>query len=49
MPDEVRAWVEDFVARHHVEQVFVKRQRDRADPDKVGFGRRGPEDRRRDG
>ncbi len=45
MPDEIRAWVEDFVERHHVEEPFVKRQRDRADPDKVGFGRRGPGER----
>lgn len=42
MPDEIRAWVEDFIARHHVVEPFVKRQRDRADPDKSGFGRRGP-------
>ena len=42
MPDEVRAWVEDFVARHHVEKPFVKRQRDRASPDKLGFGRPRP-------
>ena len=42
MPAEIRAWVEDFVARHHVEQPFRKRQRDRLDPDKVGFGRGAP-------
>ena len=42
MPDEIRAWVEDFVARHHVVEPFVKRQRDRVDPDKMGFGRGKP-------
>lgn len=42
MPEEIRAWVEDFVARHHVVEPFIKRKRDRADPDKLGFGRRGP-------
>ena len=42
MPDEIRAWVEDFVARHHVVEPFVKRQRDRIDPDKMGFGRGKP-------
>jgi hypothetical protein len=35
-----------FVAEHHVDHAFVKRQRDRADPE--ALGRRGPseEDRR---
>jgi hypothetical protein len=47
MPEEIRAWLDDFVAYHHVEEPFVKRQRDRADPDKVGFGRRGPGEGRR--
>ncbi|MCC7017480.1 MAG: DUF3305 domain-containing protein [Rhodospirillales bacterium] len=47
MPGEIRAWVEDFVARHHVVEPFVKRQRDRADPDKIGFGRRRPGEGRR--
>lgn len=42
MPIEIRAWVEAFVARHHVEQPFRKRQRDRLDPDKIGFGRGVP-------
>ena len=42
MPHEIRAWVEDFVARHHVEKPFVKRQRDRVAPEDMGFGRRGP-------
>jgi hypothetical protein len=47
MPDEIRAWVEDFVARHHVVEPFVKRQRDRVEPDKMGFGRRRPGEERR--
>jgi hypothetical protein len=33
MPASVRAVVEAFVAEHHVEQPFVKRKRDRADPE----------------
>lgn len=31
MPEPVRAAIADFVARHHVEHPFVKRERDRAD------------------
>ena len=33
MPDVVREAVEAFVAEHHVEREFVKRKRDRADPE----------------
>jgi uncharacterized protein DUF3305 len=33
MPEAVRAALADFVARHHVEHPFVRRQRDRADPE----------------
>jgi hypothetical protein len=33
MPDNVREALIDFVAEHHVEQAFVKRERDRADPE----------------
>jgi hypothetical protein len=40
MPDAIRAVVEAFVAEHHVEQPFVKRKRDRADPE--ALARRGP-------
>jgi Protein of unknown function (DUF3305) len=40
MPEAVRAVVEAFVAEHHVEQPFVKRKRDRADPE--ALARRGP-------
>jgi hypothetical protein len=39
MPDVIRAAVAAFVAEHHVEQVFVKRKRDRADPQ--ALARRG--------
>lgn len=40
MPEPVRALVEAFVAEHHVEQPFVKRKRDRADPE--ALARRTP-------
>jgi hypothetical protein len=40
MPDAVRDAIASFVAEHHVEQVFVKRRRDRADPE--ALARRGP-------
>ena len=33
MPDVVREVVERFVAEHHVEREFVKRKRDRANPE----------------
>jgi hypothetical protein len=33
MPPSVRATVEAFMTEHHVEHPFVKRQRDRADPE----------------
>jgi hypothetical protein len=45
MPEPVREVVEAFVAAHHVERVFFKRQRDATDPER---GRRGP-GRRSDG
>jgi hypothetical protein len=41
MPDPVREIVEAFVARHHVDAVFVKRKRDRVNTE--ALGRRGPE------
>jgi hypothetical protein len=45
MPDVVRDAVAAFVAEHHVEEeVFVKRKRDRANPDTLG--RRPPVTRR---
>jgi hypothetical protein len=40
MPETVRATIDAFVAEHHVERVFHKRQRDRADPE--ALARRGP-------
>jgi hypothetical protein len=36
----VQNFVEAFVAEHHVEERFVKRKRDRADPE--AMARRGP-------
>jgi hypothetical protein len=33
MPESLRAQIERFVARHHVERPFRKRRRDRADPE----------------
>jgi hypothetical protein len=33
MPDPVRLAIADFVSEHHVEHSFIKRQRDRADPE----------------
>jgi Protein of unknown function (DUF3305) len=47
MPDSVRAQVEAFVAEHHVERPFVKRKRDRADPE--ALARRGPQPKDRGG
>jgi hypothetical protein len=41
MPDVVRDRIAAFVAEHHVEEVFVKRKRDRANPESLG--RRPPE------
>jgi hypothetical protein len=40
MPMAVREVVAAFVAEHHVEQTFVKRKRDRADPE--ALARRAP-------
>jgi hypothetical protein len=36
MPAPVRDRIAAFVAEHHVERVFVKRKRDRADPNSLG-------------
>ncbi len=33
MPDVLRAAIESFIAQHHVEKEFVKRERRRADPE----------------
>ncbi len=40
MPESIRDAVAAFVAEHHVEAVFVKRKRERANPE--AMGRRGP-------
>jgi hypothetical protein len=40
MSGALRDTIAAFVAEHHVEQVFEKRRRDRADPE--ALGRRGP-------
>jgi hypothetical protein len=40
MPEAIRQAVADFIAEHHVERTFVKRKRDRADPE--ALGRRAP-------
>ena len=45
MPDALRSAVDAFVAEYHVEQVFEKRRRDRADPETLA--RRGVVDRER--
>jgi hypothetical protein len=36
MPAEIRDWLADFVARHHVERAWFKRKRDRVDPARRG-------------
>jgi len=45
MPEPLRHTIAAFVAEHHVERVFEKRKRDRADPQTLA--RQGPRDRRR--
>jgi hypothetical protein len=46
MPEAVCAMVAAFVAEHHVEQPFHKRDRDRADPE--ALARRGPMQKERE-
>ena len=41
MPDDIVAWVRDFVDEHHVEVPLKKRKRKPYDPRKGGFVRRG--------
>lgn len=36
LPDAVAAWMQDFIARHHVEREFYKRQRKPVDPEALG-------------
>ena len=43
MPDSVRDTIASFIAEHHVERTFVKRKRNRADPE--ALARRGPQHR----
>ena len=40
MPEPIREAIESFVAEHHIETQFVKRQRDTADPE--ALARRAP-------
>ena len=40
MPEELRDWVERFVAQHHEEQPFKKRKRKNHDDDVPVFGKR---------
>jgi Protein of unknown function (DUF3305) len=40
MPPEIAAAVAQFIAEHHVERPFVKRQRQPADPTPAGRGNR---------
>jgi Protein of unknown function (DUF3305) len=46
MPEAVRAAIDAFVAEHHVERSFHKRERDRADPE--ALARRGPMQKERE-
>jgi hypothetical protein len=43
MPEPVQAALAAFIAEHHVDTVFVKRQRDRQDPEALAHGLKGPE------
>jgi hypothetical protein len=43
MPEAVRAALADFIAQHHVEHAFVKRERDSADPEAMARGASGKE------
>jgi hypothetical protein len=49
LPDVVHAWLTDYVAAFHVEEVFYKRPRKPYDPRKALGGRRGPDDEPTDG
>ncbi|MBV8103023.1 MAG: DUF3305 domain-containing protein, partial [Hyphomicrobiales bacterium] len=46
MPEAVRAAIDAFVAEHHVERPFHKRERDRADPE--ALARRRPMQKERE-
>ncbi len=43
MPAPIAAALAAFVAAHHVERPFIKRKRDKADPEALAPGRQGPE------
>ncbi len=49
MPDAITAFVQDFIARHHVDEPFRKRQRTRADTGDEAFARRPDALRKREG
>ena len=38
MPDPIIAWVEHFIAQHHVEEKFIKRRRDKVRVEDHKFG-----------
>ncbi len=42
MPDEIGAWVQQFIDSHHVDEPFKKRKNKPYDPRKGGFSRRPP-------
>ncbi len=42
MPPGLIAWVREFVERHHVDEAFVKRKRDRVRTDRTEDGRGDP-------
>jgi hypothetical protein len=47
MPEQLQDAIAAFVAEHHVERAFVKRKRDRANPDALARrGLPGREDRK---
>ncbi len=46
MPEKLREIIAAFIAQHHVEHVFEKRERDRADPE--ALARHAPETRGND-
>jgi hypothetical protein len=46
MPGAIREIVESFIAKHHVEQSFFKRERDRSTSEAIAYRVKGPEDER---
>ncbi len=43
MPEAIEAALAAFIDAHHVDDPFVKRKRDRQDPEALAAGRRGPD------